>query len=143
MAETAELDTKQEAPSPNGHDEAWQTFDDDNALWQHISAKEAPEEVVEVREWNVKILCKMLDAEGRVRVEGKAWDKNLKNSDYRRALDLLVVYGCYNPTTGKRCFKEEHSAELLKRGGPTALLASTVLRLSGMLSSDMEQAKKN
>jgi hypothetical protein len=140
---TAELNTTQETAAPNGHDETWQTFDDDNALWQHIAAKEAPQEVVEIAEWNVKILCKMLDADGRVRVEGKAYDKKLKNTDYRRALDLLVIYGCYNPTTGKRCFKEDHGSELLKHGGPTAILATTVLRLSGMLAADVEHAKKN
>lgn len=142
--ETEALDTTQEeAPSPNGHDDTWQTFDDNTALWQHITAEKPPEELVEVVEWKVKILCKMLDAEGRVRVEGKAYDKKMKNIDYRRALDLLVIYGCYNPTTGKRCFKEEHSAELLKHGGPTALLAMTVLCLSGMVSNDVEHAKKN
>lgn len=143
--ETKELDAKQEAEeaSRNGHDETWQTFDDESALWQHITATEPPEKLVEVPEWKVKILCKMLDADGRIKVEGKAYDKKLKNTDYRRALDLLVIYGCYNPTTGKRCFKEEHSAELLKHGGPVAILATTVLRLSGMLTNDVEQAKKN
>jgi hypothetical protein len=57
MTETAELDTKQEAaPSQNGHDEAWKSFDTDDALLQHIIAKEPAEELVEVPEWECQSL---------------------------------------------------------------------------------------
>ena len=143
MTETAELDTTQETPAPNGHDEKWLSFDDNASLLKHIISKEPTEEIVPVPEWNVKILCKMLDARGRLAVETKAWDKDTKTSDYRRALDLAVVYGCYNPKTGERCFKEEHAPFLLKHGGPTARLAMTVLRLSQMFAADVEDAKKN
>lgn len=143
MVETTELDTKQETPGANGHDDTWLTFDDNAALLRHVLSKEPTEELVDVPEWGVRILCKMLDARGRLAVEQKAWDNSTKTSDYRRALDLAVVYGCYNPKTDKLCFKEEHAPFLLKHGGPTARLAMTVLRLSQMFATDVENAKKN
>ena len=143
MAETAELDTTQETPSPNGHE--WQTFDKDDALLQHISSREPLEELVEVPEWNVKILCKALDAEGRIVVEGQAYNAQTKRTNYSKVAHLFVLYGCYNPTTGNRVFSEAHK-DMLKEprnGGAVARLFITVVRLSGMLAGDVEHAKKN
>jgi|SRR5581483_4284789 len=142
---TAELDTKQEAPSANGHDATWQTFDTDDALLAHIISKEPAEEVVEVAEWNAKILCKGLDGEGRWMVEAAAYNPKTKRTDYSKATHLIVLYGCYNPKTGNRVFSEAHK-DMLKQpqhGGAVALLAITVLRLSGMLVADTDRAKKN
>lgn len=137
---TAELDTKQEeAPSKNG----WQSFDDDATLLKHILSKESAEELIEVPEWNVKLLCKTLDARGRMAVEAKAYDKATKTTDYRRAFDLVVIYGCFNPISGKRFFEEKHAAFLQANGGPTVRLAAPILRLSRMLADDAENAKKN
>ncbi len=143
MIDTTELDTKQDAVSPNGHDSTWLSFDDNAAMLKHILSKELGEEIVDVPEWGVRILCKTLDAQGRIAVEAKAYDKDTKTTDYRRALDLVVVYGCHNPKTDLRCFKEEHAPFLMKNGGPTSRLALTVLRLSQMLAADAANAKKN
>lgn len=144
MAETTELDTKQEeTPSPNGHDETWKTFDSDDALLQHILSSAPSDELVDIPEWGVQLLCKGLDVQGRLAVEAKAWDKKEKTTDYRRAFDVAVIHGCYNPQTRKPFFKEEHSAFLLANGGPTARLAMVILRLSRILPGDAENAKKN
>lgn len=144
MAETAELDTTQEHASPNGHDEKWQTFDDAGLL-KHITSKEPAEELVEVPEWNVKILCKALDAESRLQVEVEAYDAKNKRTNYSKVAHLFVLYGCYNPNTGNRVFSEAHKNMLKepKHGGAVARLFITVLRLSGMLAGDVERAKKN
>jgi hypothetical protein len=146
MAETAELDTTQEAPSPNGHDTTWQTFTDDNALLQHILSKKPAEEEVEVPEWNVKILCRALNGEGRIAVEGQAYDATTKTTNYSRVAHLVVLYGCFNPTTGNRVFSDAHKSALKEQqsGGAIVRLFLTIMRLSGMLGSgDIENAKKN
>ena len=143
MAETAELDTKQETPSPNGHER--QSFDTDAGLLQHIISQEPVEELVDVPEWNVKILCKSLDGEGRIMVEGQAYDAITRRTNYGKVPHVIALYGCYNPNTGNRVFSEAHK-DMLKEprhGGAVARLAVTILRLSGMLSSDVERAKKN
>jgi len=142
---TVGLDTTQEAAAPNGHDEAWQSFDDDGAFLQHILSKEPAEELVEVPEWNVKILCKALDAESRIEVETLAYNAETKKTNYSKVSPLVALYGCYNPNTGNRVFSESHK-DVLKapqHGGAVVRLALTILRISGMLAGDVERAKKN
>ena len=143
---TVELDTKQEAaPSQNGHDEKWQTFASDDAMLQHIASIEEPaEEIIEIPEWGVKVLCKALDPEGRVVVEGMAYDAETKRSNYGKVAHLFALYGTYNPTTGRRVFSAAHEGMLKapKNGGPVARIFMVVFRLSGILSNDVEQAKK-
>jgi hypothetical protein len=145
MAETVEFDTKQEPASPNGHDDAWQTFDTDDALLAHITSKEPAEELIEVPEWGVKVLCKALDAEGRIMVDTQAYNTETKRTNYSKVPHVIVMYGCYNPKTGNRVFSEGHENVLKepRHGGAVYRLAATILRLSGMVSNDVENAKKN
>lgn len=143
--ETAELDTKQEeAPSLNGHDNHFLSFESDDAFLQHILSKKPAEELVEVPEWNVKVLCKALYAEARIEVQSKAFDAKTGLTNYAPYAHLVALYGSYNPTTGKQAFSKEHEAMLKdpKHGGAVVRLAFTILRLSGMLFNDVEAAKK-
>lgn len=141
---TVKLDTTQEKASPNGHDEKWQTFDDAGLL-QHIISMEPAEKLVEVPEWNVKILCKSLDGEGRIIVESRAYNPETKLTNYSKVAHLFVLYGAYNPKTGERVFSEEHEEMLKdpKHGGAVARMFIVILQLSGMLAGDVERAKKN
>jgi hypothetical protein len=145
MAETAELDTKNEAaPSPNGHDEKWQSFDTDDALLQHIISKKPAEELVEVPEWNVKILCRALNAKDRFEIQALSSNEKTQRYDYLPHLHLAVIAGCYNPVTGNKVFNDNHKDALRQANGEIiARLALTILRLSHMLSNDVEDAKKN
>lgn len=141
---TVELDTKQEPASPNGHDEKWQTFASDEAFLQHILSKEPAEEEVEVPEWGVKVLCKALNAEERIEVQSLSFDAKTGRTNYAPYTHLITLYGAYNPTTGKRAFSDAHK-DMLKdprHGGAVVRLAFVILRLSGMLFNDVEQAKK-
>jgi hypothetical protein len=142
--QTTELDTTQETPSHNGHHD-WQTFDDDQAFLQHILSKKPPEKLVEVPEWNAKILCRALNAEVRLDVQMTAYDEKSKRTDFRKAFHLIVLNGVYNPTTGNRIFSEAHKNALMREqdGGAVEMLALTILRLSRMLPDDSEIAKKN
>lgn len=148
MAETAELDPTQEAPpSPNGHsEETWLEFDDDFAFIQHISSQKPAEEVVEVPEWKVRILCRGLTAKDRIAVQMAAYNQDDQTTDYRRAVFEVLLYGCFNPKSGHRAFRESHRSMLMERpehGRAVERLFVIILRLSGMLPSSAEQAKKN
>lgn len=144
MAETAELDTKQEAPSSNGHDETWKSFDDDGAFLQHILAQKPAEELVKIPEWHVEVLCRALHADDRIALQMQAYDEKTKRTDFRRIFYQIVQAGCFNPTTGKRAFTKEHKETLMKHGAAIERLAMTILRLSGMLAGgEAQNAKKN
>lgn len=144
---TVELDTrKEEAPSPNGHDDAWKSFESDDAFLQHITSKEPAEELVEVPEWGVKVLCKALYADARIEVQALAHDAATSRINYAPHVHLVVLYGAYNPTTGNRTFSDAHKDMLRdpRHAGAVVRLASVILKLSRMLmGNDVEQAKKN
>ncbi len=141
---TVELDTTKETPSQNGHDEKWQTFASDEAFLQHILSKEPAEELVEVPEWGVKVLCKALNAEERIEVQSLSFDAKTNRTNYAPHTPLITLYGSYNPTTGKRAFSDAHKDMLkdARHGGAVVRLSFTILRLSGMLFNDVEAVKK-
>jgi hypothetical protein len=140
MAETTELDTKQEAPTPNGHGES------DEAFLQHIISKEPAEETVDVPEWGKKVLCKALYAEARIKLQGLAYNPQTERVNYAPYVHLVTLYGSYNPSTGNRAFSDAHEKMLQdpRHAGAVVYLASVILRLSGMVQgNDVERAKKN
>jgi len=143
--ETTELDTKAEEASVNGHDDTWKVFDDDQAFLQHIISKKPAEEIVEVPEWDVKILCRALNAEKRIEAQALGYNEKTKLINYRVCFDMIVMAGCFNPVTGKRIFTPSHRDMLMhdQDGGVIERLALTILRLSRMLLGDSERAKKN
>lgn len=145
MMETTELDTTQEQVSTNGHDVTFATFDDDMAFLQHILGTKPAEKLVETPEWNVRILCRALNAEDRMKVQIAAYEEESKKVDYRRVFPQIVMGGCYNPTTEHKVFREKHLAALTREqdGAPIERLAIAILQLSGMLSSETERARKN
>jgi hypothetical protein len=145
MIETTELDTAQEEAPTNGHDATFLAFDDDMAFLTHILSKKPAEELTEVPEWNVKILCKALDAEARIAIQIQAYTSETKITDYRPFFPEVVVGGCYNPTTGNKVFTEKHLAALRRKQDGMAIerLAVVILRLSHMLFNAPENAKKN
>ena len=143
---TVELDTTQEeVASPNGHDATWEVFDDDQAFLKHILSKKPAEEVVEVPEWGVKVLCRALNAEVRIEIQMAAYDDKTKRTDYRRVFHTIVMAGCHNPTTGNKIFTASHRETLMRQQDGYAIerLAFAVLRLSHMLLNETERAKKN
>lgn len=145
--ETVELDTKQEkAPSANGKtDEKWLEFDDDLAFIQHISAVEPVQELVEVPEWHMKVLCKALAAPDRFAIHALAYDAETKITDYKKALFEVLLAGCFNPKSGHKAFRESHKAMLMQpqHGAAVERLYLTIMRISKMFVSQQESAKKN
>lgn len=123
----------------------FQTFEDNDALLQHLLSQEPDEKLVDVPEWKTQILCRALNAEDRIKVEMAAYDDTDKSTDYRRCFYLIVSKGCYNPANGTPFFKPEHEEIFMKKkdGGPIGRLALAVLRLSRMLASGREDVKKN
>jgi len=145
MIEATELDTTTEEASTNGHDEKWKVFDDDQAFLRHILSKKPAEEIIEVPEWEVRILCRALNAESRIAVQQAAYDEQTKRVDYRKCFHMIMTSSCYNPTTGHKVFRESHRDTLMREqdGGAIERLALCILRLSGMLLSDSERTRKN
>ena len=158
MAETAELDTTQETPVPNGHDDTWLTFDDDGAFLQHISSQKPAEEIVDVPEWRVRVLCKALNAEHRIEIETLAYNAKTQKTNFFAHSHIILMYGCYNPSTGNPVFykpdddegtrkqKEATMKTLLMRkqdGGAIERLSIIILSLSRMLPNDVDRTKKN
>jgi hypothetical protein len=158
MAELAKMDTTEEAPSQNGYDATWQTFDDDSAFLQHILSKKPAEKLVDVPEWGVRVLCRALTAEHRIEIETRAYDAKARTSNYVGVSYLIVMYGCYNPPTGNPVFYGADDSEAVRKqkenqmkitlmreqdGGAIERLALTILRLSRMIVTDVENAKKN
>lgn len=141
MAETEILDITKEAASTNGH----MRFDDDMAFLKHITSKKPAEELIDVPEWSVQILCKALTAESRIEIQIAGYDDKQKRTDYRRVFHMIVMAGCYNPTTGHRIFTASHKDVIMREldGAVVERLALAILRLSGMLASDAERTKKN
>lgn len=134
--------TEKEEATPTG--EEWLSFDDDNAFLQHILSQKPAEKLVEVPEWSAKVLCRALNAEHRIEIETAAYDKETKLTNFSKVSHLVVLYGCCNPVTGNRIFNEKHKRALeTQDGGAIERLAITILRLSRMLASDSERAKKN
>lgn len=146
--ETVELDTTQEeTSSTNGHmEEEWLEFDDDFTFIQHLATQKPREEIVAIAEWKTKILCRALDAKSRIAVNVVGYSSEAQNTDFRRALFEVILYGCYNPKTGHKAFRESHRAMLTEKpehGGAVERLFMTVLRISNMLPGVTEQARKN
>lgn len=140
MAETAELDTKKEPASPNGHGES------DEEFLQHITSQEPAEEIVDVPEWGKQVLCKALYAEARIDIQNLAYNPETERNNYAPYVHLVVLHGSYNPTSGNRVFSDAHKEMLQdpRHAGAVVRLASVILRLSRLVSSgnDVSEAKK-
>lgn len=146
--ETIDLDTSKEPASPNGHTDevAWLEFDDDLAFINQINAQQPAEELVPIPEWKMKILCRALSAEDRIKIQKAAYDSETKTTDYRRAIYEVIMAGCFNPKSGHKAFRETHRNMIMRdpRNGTAAeRLFVAILRISGMLPSTAEQARKN
>lgn len=150
---TAELDTtKEEHPGANGHSEETGLRFDDFAFTKHIASIKPVEELVAVPEWQgLEVLCKPLPPADRLVVHSIAYDKETGITDYKRAEFEVLLGGCYNPTTGKKAFRESHRAMLMGRpekgevghGAAVERLYFTIMRISKMFVNQQEQAKKN
>ena len=141
MLDTTELDTTTAETPKNG----WQSFDDDQAFLRHILAQKPAEEIVEIPEWHVKVLCRALNAETRIKIQVAAYDERSKRTDYRNVFAMIVLAGCFNPTTQHKVFTESHRDSLMKQqdGGAVERIALAILRISSMIGTESSNIKKN
>ena len=112
---------------------------DDYSLYQAILNKKPPEQLVDLPEWGVQILCKALPAAHRVRIQLAALDQVTQIIDYSKHFYEVVCHGCYNPETGSPVFKPEQEKLFMESGDingtPIESLALTVLRLSKLIKN--------
>lgn len=110
---------------------------DDYSLSQAIMNSKPPEKVVDVPEWNTKILCKALPAAPKVRIQLKALDRAANTYNYSEHFFEIVCHGCFNPDTGNSAFKPEQEKLIMESGkidsSPVVPLAMTVLTLSNLI----------
>jgi len=139
-----EATSTQEVTSPS---EEINQFDDEMSFLNHIFTQAPKEEIVTVPDWgNVQVLCQALNAEDRIRCQLAAYDKDSKTTDYRRAVYEVVMSGSYNPKTRKRIFTAAHRQRIMqdpRNGAAVEHLFMVILRLSSMLATDQEKARKN
>lgn len=116
---------------------------DDYSLYQAILNKKPPEQLVDIPEWGVQILCKALPAAHRIRLQIVSLDQTSQMYDYSKHFFQIVCYGCYNPETGKSIFKPEQESLFMESGDidgtPLEVLALTVLRLSKLIKGPNEK----
>jgi hypothetical protein len=113
---------------------------DDYSLYQAILNKKPPEQVVDVPEWGVQILCKALPAARRVSLQLKCLNQETNKIDYFQHFYEVVCHGCRNPETGNLIFKPEQESLYMESGDidgtPIERLALKVLRLSKLIDGD-------
>ena len=113
---------------------------DDYSLYQAILNKKPPEQLLDIPEWGVQILCKALPAAHRVRLQIVALDKATQTINYSKHFYEIVCHGCRNPETGQPIFKPEQESLFMESGDidsvPIEKLALTVLRLSRLISGE-------
>lgn len=119
----------------------FQSFDSDDAFIGHLLSQKPPEELVEVPEWQVTVLCKSLDAATHYAIQQKALDEKSRKYDYSKVLYEFLMAGCYNPVTGGKIFSESQRAKVMRHSAAVQRLAGTVLRLSSGVQQD--SIKKN
>ena len=118
---------------------------DDYSLYQAIMNKKPPEQLLDLPEWGVQILCKALPAAHRVRIQLEALDQEKQIYDYSEHFYDAACHGCYNPETGNLIFKPEQESLFMTSGDidgtPIEQLGLTVLSLSKLIKVKGEAAK--
>lgn len=100
-----------------------------------LAADDIESEMVEVRQWNVKVEVRSLTARERARMLDAIASDNPE--EFQLSVEKLypdiVIKTCYDPETGERLFQDEDREELMnKSGAAVEKLAQAGIRLSGM-----------
>lgn len=149
MAKTAEIDPSQEeTASPDGHEQIdWLDSQDEQQLRQFIlQANDRPGELVEVREWRVKLLVRAMSGSQRALYEAMPRDtKTGRFRDLRHVYFEVMRMCCVHPRTHKPVFQAADKDTVMdeKNGTVVDLLVGKALRLSGLLPSQVERTRKN
>lgn len=103
-----------------------------------------PEEMVEVPEWDVKIMVRGMTGKGRANFLRRSTDPVTGNIQYENFYPELVIACSFDPETGEQIFDPADRDMLNSKSGMAlGRVADVAQRLSGLGGDDIEEAKKD
>ena len=131
----------------NGNDTEWLEAQDAEQLRQFIlQADDRPEELVPVPLWRVKVLVRAMSGTQRALYEALPRDKNTNRfKDLKHVYFEVARMCCVHPRTHKPILQVADEREMMdeKNGAIIDMLVGKALRLSNLMPSQVEQARKN
>lgn len=111
---------------------------------QIFEAEDIPEEMVDVPEWETKILVKGMNGKGRANFLRRSTDPVSGQVSYENFYPELVIATAHDPDSGEPIFESADRDNLNSKSG-IALnrIAEVAQRLSGLGGADVEEAKKD
>lgn len=106
-----------------------------------FATSDIAEELVHVKEWNVTLLVKAMNARDRARMIEQAGGSDTINLE--QVLPDLVILCSFDPETGERVFlPTDRDALLAKSASPIEQISMVAMRLSGMTEDAVDAAGK-
>ena len=131
----------------NGNDTEWLEAQDEQQMRQFIlQADDRPEELVPVPLWRVKVLVRAMSGTQRALYEALPRDpKTNRFKDLKHVYFEVARMCCVHPRTHKPILQVADEREMMdeKNGAIIDLLVGKALRLSNLMPSQAEQARKN
>lgn len=108
-------------------------------VWE---ADDIPEEVVDVPEWNIKVLVRGMNGRGRANFLRRSTNEDGQVS-FENFYPELIIATAFDPESEEQIFESADRDQLnTKSGVALNRLAEVAQRLSGLGSADLEEAKK-
>ena len=131
----------------NGNDTEWLEAQDAEQLRQFIlQADDRPEELVPVPLWHVKVLVRAMSGTQRALYEALPRDqKTNRFKDLKHVYFEIARMCCVHPRTHKPILQVADEGTMMdeKNGAIIDMLVGKALRLSNLMPSQAEQARKN
>ena len=108
-----------------------------------LNASDIQEEIIEVKEWDVKVLIKGMTGTERASMLKKSTDKD-GNTDLHSIFPHLVITCAHDPETSKKIFTNADK-DMLNNKSASAVekIAKKALELSGLGEEAQDKAKKS
>jgi hypothetical protein len=107
------------------------------------STNDIKKEILEIEEWDCSIEIRTMTAKQRAVILDKVMgDKG--NMDHDLFHGYMITVSCFDPETGELIFQPDDAEWLMeKSSGPIERIMTSVMRLSGLNKSAIEEAEKN
>lgn len=110
---------------------------------QILNTDDIKEEVVEVEEWDCKVLVRGLSGKDRSEILNNALTNN-NRFDFSKVYPDLVIATAFDPETKEKIFKKtDRDAINNKSGSALEKIAGVAVRLSGLGQQGVNMAVKN
>lgn len=107
------------------------------------NANDIQEEIVDVPEWDVKILVRSLTGKERAELLNVCMTPG-GQVDFKKLYPMLLIATCYDPETKEKIFEPADKDWLnMKSGAVIEKIASVATKLSGLGTDELVKARKN